>query len=54
MTKLIVAFRNIADVLRVINIIRKWETTSYNSFYTYLITYLLTPWSKVLFEKLTC
>jgi hypothetical protein len=37
MTKLIVVFRNSANAPEVINIIRKWET-SYNSFYTYLLT----------------
>jgi hypothetical protein len=50
MTKLIVAFRNYANALKVINIIRKWKTTSYNSFYTYL----LIPWGRVFLEKLTC
>jgi len=41
MTKLTVAFRNFADALKVINIIRKRKTRSYNSFYTSLLTYLL-------------
>jgi len=39
MTKLIVAFINFAKAPRVINILRKWETTSIKSFYTYLLTY---------------